>query len=70
MDAYFQDFITHRGDYMSEEQIAEIYGTVARPRTSEARAEMTPDQRAAMNEANSLQMLQARADTTADEQMP
>ena len=68
IDEDIHEFMTHRNLYMSEEQITEMDRTVARLRDSQARAEMTPEERAAMNEAMRLRTSQSREEImTAEE---
>ena len=67
MEENIQEFMAHRSLYMSDEHITEMDRTVSRLRESQARAEMTDEQRAAMHEADRLQTSQSRAEMT-DEQ--
>ena len=67
MDQNFQEFMSHRREYMTLEQIAEMDRVVNRLRTSAARSNMTDEQRAAYNARHRELQADARAQMS-DEQ--
>ena len=67
MNSNFQEFMSFRELYMTDDQIVDMDRTINSVRTAVARENMTAEQRAAMNAVNSQRNSESRANMTAEQ---